>query len=132
MAFQNILYHYGSITTFPRPPQDHDRRCTRYESAITSGPLRPPSHRHIRHAVIGITILCLSAGVCCHKEQTSLPAKPDQQQQTLIIGLVPEQSIFKQVRRCEPPADYRVYRLDRTVRLSAMPDYDHAVTRFVD
>jgi ABC-type phosphate/phosphonate transport system substrate-binding protein len=42
----------------------------------------------------------------CSRERAHNPAKSEHHQQTLVIGLVPGQSMFKQVHRDEPIADY--------------------------
>jgi ABC-type phosphate/phosphonate transport system substrate-binding protein len=52
----------------------------------------------------------------CTKERTGA-SRPQHQRQTLYFGLVPEQSIFKQVNRYEPLADYFSRRLSANVSL---------------
>jgi len=67
--------------------------------------------------------------VGCSKERTGA-SRPQQQRQTLRLGLVPEQSIFKQVHRYEPLADYLSRQLNVNIVLSAMPSYDKALSSF--
>jgi len=69
----------------------------------------------------------LAAG--CKKERAAAP-QPQQQRQTLRIGLVPEQSIFKQVHRYEPLTDYLSRRLNVNVVLSVMPSYEKVLRGF--
>ncbi|NTW59113.1 MAG: phosphate/phosphite/phosphonate ABC transporter substrate-binding protein [Nitrospirae bacterium] len=65
----------------------------------------------------------------CTKERTG-SSRPQHQRQTLRIGLVPEQSIFKQVHRYEPLADYLSRKLNVNVSLSVIPSYDKALSSF--
>jgi phosphonate transport system substrate-binding protein len=65
----------------------------------------------------------------CNKERATA-SRPQQQRQTIRIGLVPEQSIFKQMHRYEPLADYLSRKLNVNVSLSVMPGYDKALSSF--
>ena len=65
----------------------------------------------------------------CNKERTGA-SRPQQQRQTLRLGLVPEQSIFKQVHRYGPLADYLSSQLNVNVSLSVMPGHDKALSSF--
>jgi len=79
-----------------------------------------------------MTALCLLFVSGCKKGHDGGPQSNQQRRQTLVIGLVPEQDIFKQVHRYEPLAEYLERRLAMNVRLSAMPSYDNALTSFVE
>lgn len=65
----------------------------------------------------------------CNKERAGAP-RAQQHRQTLRLGLVPEQSIFKQVHRYEPLADYLSRQLNVNVSLSVMPSYDRVLSSF--
>lgn len=67
----------------------------------------------------------------CNRERAE-PSKPESHQQTLLVGLVPEQSIFEQVRRYEPLANYLSRRLDMQVKLVIMPSYANALNSFTE
>jgi phosphonate transport system substrate-binding protein len=75
--------------------------------------------------------LCAMLAPACSKEQTTSSA-PGHIDQTLVIGLVPEQSLFKQVRRFEPIANYLSHRLQINVRLTVLPSYEKALGSFSD
>jgi phosphonate transport system substrate-binding protein len=95
----------------------------------------PFSPHHPGHALAlaGMFVLCLLLLAGCNKERRAAGSKQNQQaRQTLTIGLVTEQDIFKQVHRYEPLAEYLEQRLDMNVRLSVMPSYDKALTTFVE
>jgi phosphonate transport system substrate-binding protein len=75
-----------------------------------------------------VIMLCmLVAG--CSNDRTDV-SSPQDQQQTFLIGLVPEQDILKQVRRYEPLADYLSHQLNVRVTLIVMPSYEKAVDFF--
>jgi hypothetical protein len=108
MVFQGNQYHDGLITTHPRPPHGQRRLSSRHQpAAVRSRSWHPPLHRHCSSVVTGMIFLRLSAAVCCHREQMTFLAKSDHQQQTFVIGQVPEQSVFIQFHRYEPLVDYR-------------------------
>ena len=65
----------------------------------------------------------------CNKERTGA-SRPQQQRQTLRLGLVPEQSIFKQVHRYELLVDYLSSQLNVNISLSVMPGHDKALSSF--
>jgi len=80
----------------------------------------------------GMAVLCLLLLSGCNKERIG-STKPNQQPlETLTIGLISEQDIFKQVRRFEPLAEYLGLRLGMNVRLSVMPSYENALDTFVE
>lgn len=65
----------------------------------------------------------------CSNDRTDV-SPPQNQQQTFLIGLVPEQDIFKQIRRYEPLADYLSRQLNVRVALIVIPSYEKAVDFF--
>ena len=70
--------------------------------------------------ITGLVLLSSMIIAGCNKERTGA-SRPQQQRQTLRLGLVPEQSIFKQVHRYGPLADYLSSQLNMNVSLSVMP-----------
>jgi phosphonate transport system substrate-binding protein len=68
----------------------------------------------------------------CKKERAASPQpqQPQQPRQILHLGLVPEQSLFKQVHRYEPLAVYLSRRLNVNVILSVMPSYEKVLSSF--
>ena len=93
---------------------------------------RFPHHPGHAHVLAGIFVLCLLLLAGCNKERAGGSKQNQQARQTLTIGLVTEQDVFKQIRRYEPLAEYLALRLDMNVRLSVMPGYDEALNTFVE
>ncbi len=57
--------------------------------------------------------------------EKAIPAKP------LLIGLIPEQNIFKQIERYEPLADYMGGKIGSEIRLKVLARYGNLVDNFV-
>jgi phosphonate transport system substrate-binding protein len=77
-------------------------------------------------------ILLLVAG--CERTETSSSKKPQPQpgaERTFLIGLIPEQNIFKQMDRYQPLADYLSRKTNTTIRLTVLPRYGNIVDHFV-
>ena len=79
----------------------------------------------------GTIFLCSMFFFGCNTDRTEV-RKPEQDQQTLLIGLLPEQSIFKQVRRYEPLAGYLSKQLGMSVKLTVIPCYEKTLSSFTD
>ena len=77
--------------------------------------------------VVLLSSLLTVAG--CSKERDGA-SRSKQQLQILHLGLVPEQSIFKQVHRYEPLANYLSRKLNVNVKLSITQRYDRALSNF--
>jgi phosphonate transport system substrate-binding protein len=67
--------------------------------------------------------------VGCNKESSG-PVAPAPRQQTLMIGLVPEQSMFTQIKRYEPLARYLSVRTRSDVKLTVFPRYEQILNSF--
>lgn len=80
-----------------------------------------------KHFIAVLAIAGLFLAIGCSKESSTV-SKPEEQRQTLMIGLVPEQSLFKQARRYEPIAEYLSMRLDMDIHLAVMPTYEQVLT----
>jgi phosphonate transport system substrate-binding protein len=85
---------------------------------------------HSIYFLAGLVLLSSMLVAGCNKEGAGA-SRPQQQRQTLHLGLVPEQSIFKQVHRYEPLADYLSRKLNVNVSLSVMPGKDKALSNFM-
>ncbi len=72
-------------------------------------------------------ILVVSAG-CSSKGSPAANKKAPGR--TLLIGLIPEQNIFRQIERYEPLADYIRARTGIAIRLSVLPRYGNIVANF--
>ena len=87
----------------------------------------PPRFHRIAVLLVGLVLLSSMVIAGCNKDRAGGP-RP--QQQVFRLGLVPEQSMFKQVHRYEPLAEYLSRRLNRNVILSVLPGYDKALSSF--
>ncbi len=79
-------------------------------------------------------ILCiLLAGAGCENAET--PSAPQTQEakkgHKLLIGLIPEQSLFKQMDRYEPLARYLSRKTGADVQLTILPRYGNIISNFV-
>src|SRR3990172_91233 len=72
--------------------------------------------------------LCVLALAGCAKEETP-PKTMGAERKTLLIGLIPEQNIFKQIERYEPLAGYLSRNIGVKITLKILPPYvDKATT----
>ncbi len=79
--------------------------------------------------ILVVVFLCLSLAACS-KPGAPLPGKPIKEDNFLLIGLVPEQNIFKQVDRYELIADYLSGKIGVRVKLIVLPSYGDIVGNF--
>ncbi len=78
--------------------------------------------------------LCLTLLVSgCSKTETTPPKEKEgtSRETALLIGLIPEQNIFKQVKRYEPLADYLSGKIGIKIKLKILPRYGNIVDNFV-
>jgi phosphonate transport system substrate-binding protein len=81
--------------------------------------------------------LCLTAITGCSNSETTLPKETiskenaENQGQTLLIGLIPERNIFKQLERYEPLAEYLSKELGINIKLKVLTRYGNIVDNFV-
>jgi phosphonate transport system substrate-binding protein len=73
--------------------------------------------------------LCVLLALGCSKENVE-PVKPRPPRQSLLIGLVPEQSMFKQIERYEPLARYLSARTGLDIKLTVLPRYEQILSSF--
>jgi phosphonate transport system substrate-binding protein len=83
----------------------------------------------------GVFLAALSVLIVagCDRSQDPPPAalQPRPDGPTLLIGLIPEQNIFKQMDRYEPLAAYLSKKTGFTVRLIILPRYGNIIANFV-
>ena len=77
--------------------------------------------------VLLVTTLIAPGG--CSKTEKPAPA-PEFQGQDLLIGLIPEQNLFRQFERYEPLAAYLSKKIGRNVKLTVLPRYGNIVDNF--
>jgi len=83
-----------------------------------------------RNHIVTTTIwLCTLLVLSCSKESGE-SLKPAPQRQAIMIGLVPEQSMFKQVERYEPLARYLSERMRVEIKLNILPRYENILSSF--
>ncbi len=79
-----------------------------------------------------LMVILLAAGCDRPEKQPKQKSETEQQgKKTLVIGLIPEQNIFKQIERYEPLTDYLSKKLSMTLRLTVLPRYGNIVDNFV-
>ncbi len=78
-----------------------------------------------------LIIICLFLTIMmgCSKEETEIKTKTVEQD--LLIGLVPEQNIFKQRKRYEPLADYLSKKVGVNIKLKVFTRYGNIIDHFV-
>jgi phosphonate transport system substrate-binding protein len=78
-----------------------------------------------------ILIVCLCAAFlpgCSKADRTSSHKVPEGQ--PLLIGLIPEQNIFRQFERYEPLARYLSKKIGMKIKLSVLPRYGNIISNF--
>ncbi len=78
-----------------------------------------------------LLIFSLFAG--CERTQPVSSKKPEADpgsQKTFLIGLIPEQNIFKQTERYEPLASYLSKKIDMKIHLTIFPQYGNIIDHF--
>jgi phosphonate transport system substrate-binding protein len=79
-----------------------------------------------------LLIIMLAAG--CERSEKLSSEKPQAEaghEKSLLIGLIPEQNIFKQMERYEPIANYLSKKVSMKIRLTVLPRYGNIVYNFV-
>ncbi len=80
----------------------------------------------IRWLVLG---LCLALLAGC-SDKGNAPALPRASQRPLVVGLIPERNIFKQIERYQPLANYLRAKTGIEVRLKVLSRYGNIVDNF--
>ncbi len=79
-------------------------------------------------------LLILMAAGGCERTETVSPKKPGVEpglEKTLLIGLIPEQNIFRQMERYQPLADALSKKVGMKIRLTILPRYGNIIDNFV-
>ena len=79
-----------------------------------------------------LLILMLAAG--CERTETVSTKKPEVElgrEKTFLIGLIPEQNIFRQMERYQPLAEFLSKRVGMKIRLTVLPRYGNIIDHFV-
>lgn len=82
--------------------------------------------RSILFAVLIAFILSVSCFAWAAEERSLLPGEEE-----FLIGLIPEENIFTQMKRHKPLAEYLSEKLGVPVRFTILSRYPHIITRFV-
>ncbi len=75
-------------------------------------------------------LLFLAVLPVCRKAETR-PAGPAVPQETLLIGLIPEQNLFRQIERYEPLAEYLSQKTGLRIKLTVLPRYGNIIDSFM-
>jgi phosphonate transport system substrate-binding protein len=87
--------------------------------------------------IILFFLLFMAATIGCDNTETTLPEKAITQKETrnyeknLLIGLIPERNIFKQIERYEPLAAYISKKLGINIELKVLTRYGNIIDNFV-
>ncbi len=92
-----------------------------------------PRRRNFPSRSLLLCILLLAAaGGCKQAEQPLVQKAPEpKKERKLLIGLIPEQSLFKQMDRYEPLARYLSRKTGVAVELTILPRYGNIISNFV-
>jgi len=74
--------------------------------------------------------LCLVIGLSSHAAEPGPNPKTSLTQKSLLIGLIPEHNIFKQLERYEPVADYLSKRIGVFIKLKVLTRYGNVIDNF--
>ncbi len=77
-----------------------------------------------------VICLCLTIISGCSKTETTSPEEETKEETTLLIGLIPEQNIFKQIQRYEPLADYLSGKIGIKIELRLLTRYGNIIDNF--
>ncbi|MBW1995135.1 MAG: phosphate/phosphite/phosphonate ABC transporter substrate-binding protein [Deltaproteobacteria bacterium] len=80
-----------------------------------------------------IVIFCLSMGLVigCNETESEPVVRPTEKRSALLIGLIPEHNIFKQIERYEPLAAYLSKRIGINIELKILTRYGNIIDNFI-
>ncbi len=78
-----------------------------------------------------VVSICLLMVCSCTNPKSPFPENRSKEEKPLLIGLIPEQNIFKQMERYEPLARYLSEKTGRTIKLKVLPRYGNIIDNFV-
>ncbi len=77
-----------------------------------------------RLLIVSFVMVCILQGC---KSRENIPAKQESTLQQIVIGIIPEQNIFRQFDRYQPLADYLAKKSGVKIMLKVMPKYGNAI-----
>lgn len=77
-----------------------------------------------------VSLLCLFLLFGCSKTEAPPRKQPVKEENFLLIGLIPEQNIFRQLDRYEPVADYLSEKIGTRIKLIIIPVFGNIVKNF--
>lgn len=86
----------------------------------------------INTGVVALVLLNLSLVACKKADIPPADAKKTQQGRILLIGLIPEQNIFRQIERYEPLAAYLSRKTGLRISLTVLPRYGNIIDNFIE
>lgn len=76
--------------------------------------------------------ICMAFLAGCKKAETTTPSPPAAEaRKSILIGLIPEQNLFKQLDRYKPLAAYLSRKVGVNIRLTVLPRYGNIIDNFV-
>ncbi|OGW40861.1 MAG: hypothetical protein A2010_02360 [Nitrospirae bacterium GWD2_57_9] len=89
----------------------------------------------MKRSLFAFVILCVGAGILaaagCREPRMKDPAKAEPGR-TLLIGLIPEQNIFRQMERYEPLAAYLSKKTGMHIKLTVLTRYGNILDNFLE
>lgn len=86
---------------------------------------------HLNSALsMTIAVLLLSGPVACRKQEAA-PIAQKSPEKTFLVGLIPEQNLFRQMERYEPLAEYLSRKSGLKIKLTVLPRYRNIIDNFV-
>jgi phosphonate transport system substrate-binding protein len=94
--------------------------------------MRVPLKKLFRAVLLVSVLLPLFLGMSCKSQEETVAVSDTDtpQQQTFLIGLIPEHNIFRQKKRYEPLAAYLTKKTGLKVELAILPRYGNIVENF--
>jgi phosphonate transport system substrate-binding protein len=77
-----------------------------------------------------VLCICLLLPTSCSKPQTPPPKKVIKEENFLLIGLIPEENIFRQLDRYDPLAEYLSEKIGTRIKLIIIPVFGNIVKNF--
>lgn len=94
--------------------------------------ITPFFQKMTKFAIVLYTCLILiSGGFGCDTGKQAAPPRKAPEGQQLLIGLIPEQNLFRQMERYEPLARYLSQKTGMQIALKILPHYGNIIDNFV-
>ena len=85
---------------------------------------------HISRILISVCLCLAVMTTSCRKTETT-PKEETKYDKTILIGLIPEQNIFEQIKRYEPLASYLSKKIKMNIKLKSLTRYGNIIDNFV-